>query len=87
MEDTGEAAWGAETEEPPPVLPLWPRAHFPPPSPPPPPGWGNSHHPKAEGAPEGGSCLARNDCPSVNNLLLPRAPGSEGRRAHNGLWS
>lgn len=50
------------------------------------PGWGNSHHPWAERrSPEGGSRLARNDCPSVNNLLLPRASGSEARREHNGF--
>lgn len=49
-------------------------------------GGGDSHHPKAEKrAPDGSSCLARNDCPSVNNLLLPRAWGSEGRRQHNGF--
>lgn len=37
------------------------------------------------GAPEGGSGPARNDCPSVSNLLLPRASGSEARTEHNGL--
>lgn len=51
------------------------------------PAWGNSHYPKAERTPEGGDCLARNDCPSVNNLLLPRGLGSEARMVHNGLWS
>lgn len=52
-----------------------------------PPSWlGEQSHPKAErGAPKGGSRLARNDCPSVTNLLLPRASGSEARTEHNGF--
>lgn len=33
----------------------------------------------------GGSHFARNDCPCANNLLLPRASGSEARREHNGF--
>lgn len=50
------------------------------------PSWGSSHHPKADRrAPEGGSGPARNDCPSVNNLLLLRAVGSEARTEHNGF--
>lgn len=50
------------------------------------PGWGSSHHPKAErGAPEGSNGPARNDRASVNNLLLPRASGSEARTEHNGF--
>lgn len=48
--------------------------------------WGSRHHPKADrGAPEGGSGPAKNDCPSVNNLLLLRAVGSEARTEHNGF--
>ena len=50
------------------------------------PSWGSRHHPKADrGAPVGGSGPARNDCPSVNNLLLLRALGSEARTEHNGF--
>lgn len=86
VQTAGKAAWRPEIEDPPPPTQ---RAHVPPPFPAPPSLFGgNSHHPEAERrAPEGASCLARNDCPSVNNLLLPRAWGQRPGRSTMGFWS